>query len=157
MSESLGTKLPESVMENLLSSNEDRENSVIFMLTVDHSEFPHVALLSPYQVVAHNHEKLFLLVYRKTESQVLLRSRGRCTLIIQDLPSLLYLELNVKRVNSWEDEEQALYSASIVDISRDYAEKSPIISDLRFKEEKVKDAYQNSFLRIREHIEKLQS
>ncbi len=157
MSESVGTRLPESVMEKLLSSNENRENTVIFLLTVGNSEYPHVALLSPYQVVAHNHEKLFLLIYRKSRSQVLLRSKGRCTLIIQDLPATLYLELNVKRVNSWEDDDQALYSASIVDISRDYAEKSPLTSELRFSEEKVKDTYQDSFKRIREHIEKIQS
>lgn len=157
MSISLGTRLPETVMENLLFSNEKRENTVFFLLTVNHSEFPHVALLSPYQVVAQNHEKMFLLVHRKSRSQVLLRSKGRCTLIIQDLPSVLYLELNVKRDNSWEDEEQALYSASIVDISKDFAEKSPLISDLRFQEKDVREDYQLSFGRLKAHMEKLQS
>ena len=157
MSVSIGTRLPDNVVENLIFSKENRDNSVIFLLTVDQNEFPHVALLSPYQVVAQNHEKLFLLVYRKSRSQVLLRSRGRCTLILQDLPSVLYIVLNVKRVNSWEENDEALYSASIVDISRDYSEKSPLISDLRFQEENVKGHYQHSFGMLRAHIEKLQS
>ena len=157
MSTSIGASLPDNVLEKLIFSRENRENSVVFLLTVDQNEFPHVALLSPYQVVAQNHEKIFLLVYRKSRSQVLLRSRGRCTLIFQDLPSVLYIVLNAKRVNSWEENDEALYSASIVDISRDYSEKSPLISDLRFQEENVKGHYQHSFGMLRAHIEKLQS
>lgn len=157
MSVPLGKRLPENVLEKLIFSREKRDNTAIFLLTVNNGDSPHVALLSPYQVVAQNHERLLLLVHRKSRSQVLLRSKGRCSLVIQDLPGVLYLDLNVKRDNSWDEEEEALYSASITGISRDYSEKSPLISDIRFREDDVRDEYQKSFDRLVSHIDKLQS
>ena len=157
MSQNLGSKLPDKTFNSLKFSNETRTNSAIFLLTKDGESFPHVALLSPYQVVAVNRVKLLVAVHSASRSCAFLASDGKGTLILQLEPAVQYVkcrfsESDDKGYSSGEYGEK-LFNATPLEILEDYSDKAPFVSELRFDETNTYGPYSEGFGRLKKIAE----
>lgn len=153
MSRTLGVELPKSIMEKLASSDDLRESQAIFLLTVDEIGSPHVALLSPYQVFAGEPSKLLIAVHSTSHSCSYIKSSGKITLIIQSLPSVLYVHCRAVEIKGKEIRNgpfsDSVFKADITMVLEDYSEKAPFISDLRFRDDEIRDDYRGELSELR--------
>lgn len=161
MSQNLGNKLPEKTFNILAFTNSTRKNSAIFLLTEDNESYPHVALLSPYQVVAFSMNRMLVAVYSNSASCRYLSSNGKGTLIIQVEPAVQYVRCTFSES---EEEDYAsgkqgekLFVATIVDVLEDFSENAPFISELIFDESGVLGPYREGFQRLSKISENLQA
>lgn len=153
MSTSLGNRLPDRLLNYLHWKNPERNNSAIFFLTVDQTGGPHVALLSPFQVVTVQPDLFLLAVHRGTQSQRFLEKEKRGTLIVQLQPAVLYVKFRTEEVTGWESiMDNVLYRAEPVETLEDSSEKVPFISELKFDSSEIIDIYTTAFREIVEYI-----
>jgi hypothetical protein len=153
MSTSFGSQLPLKIVEMFTYKNNKRENSAVFLITVDHDETPHVALLSPYQVVVVDESKLLIAVQRGTRSQMYLHENLKGTLILQLEPAVDYVKFYASVAPNWgEYENEILYSCAIKDISEDFSNKAPFISELKFDQREIYKDYMAGFENIRKYV-----
>ncbi len=157
MSQNLGNRLPEKTFKSLKFTNESRKNSAIFLLTEDSESFPHVALLSAYQVVAVNRSKLLVAVHSTSRSCGFLATEGKGTLILQLEPAVQYVKCSFaesgdKGYSSGEHGEK-LFVATPTEILEDYSDKAPFVSELRFDETNTFGPYSEGFGRLRKIAE----
>lgn len=158
MSHSLGNSMPESLGEMLEIGVDHRRNSVIFILTSDDNGFPHVALLSPYQVVTSKNS-LFLSMGSSSTSCSNILKRGKATLVIQPMPSIIYLKTVLTRIEGVlihrGDMEDYLFSGTPSEILEDVSDTAPFTSSLKFGDDIVKHAYGAQFHQIRDELRNL--
>ena len=153
MSKSLGNSLPARMLDYLHVGNSQRDNTVIFLLTSDPSGFPHVALLSPFQVVTTSDREFLLAVHKGTNSQRYLDESRKATLIIQASPSVDYVKFQPEKVEGWvSKKDEVLYRAKPVDVLEDYSEMAPYISQLKFDPKEILEDYSAGFEEIKEYI-----
>lgn len=153
MSTSHGRMLPDKLLKSLHSENARRENSAIFFLTVDESGLPHVALLSPFQVVSDKPDRFYLAVHRGTRSQQFLQKEGQGTLIVQLQPAVFYIKFRATESKGWESiMDNVLYTAEPLEVLEDSSEKVPFVSELRFDSGEILDIYTAAFREISEYI-----
>lgn len=153
MSTSLGNKLPDRLVKFLENENLKRKNSAIFLVTSDPEGYPHIALLSPYQVVIKDSRTLFIAVHKGTRSQKFLEHEGKATMIVQLQPAVEYIKFQIARADDWGSEKMdSLYVATPTEILEDYSDKAPFTSELEFDEKKIVDAYREGFHKMREYI-----
>ncbi len=152
MSHDLGTKIPRKILKVLGEKNSDRKNSVIFLLSQNDSGYPHVALLSPFQVLCLDQTRLLVMINSFSGTNQNISMNGKGTLIIQSLPGVEYVKCRFERyvaVNSHiEIESETLFLAETVSVLEDFSEKAPLISELLFKAESVEEKYSGNFLRM---------
>lgn len=152
MSKSRGKSIPESLRNELDSTNKKRDNRVIFLLTVDGEGFPHVALLSPFQVLVMNSCEVLFAVHSSSGTASYLTSRGRCTLIFQSSPSIIYVKVESSAVKDAIELEGAysdlVFEGEVLEVLEDYSDKAPLISDLKFRVEDVSQWYEAEFRKL---------
>lgn len=160
MSENLGEKLPENTFTFLKYSNEKRKNSAIFLLTVDEESYPHVALLSSYQVVARNPSELVVAVHSTSKSCSYLDKNGRGTLILQLSPAVQYIKCLFRELTEEEagtvGSGEKLFSVTIAEVLQDYSDKAPFVSELLFDEKNTFKPYSEGFKKIKSIIGKME-
>lgn len=153
MSKSLGNSLPARALDYLHVGNAARDNTVIFLLTSDPSGFPHVALLSPFQVVTTSDREFMLAVHKGTKSQHYLEENRKATLIVQASPSVDYIKFQATRVEGWvSKKDEILYRAEPVDVLEDYSDMAPYVSQLKFDPRKILEDYSAGFEEIKKYI-----
>lgn len=153
MSSSYGNRLPQKAVDFLHKDNSIRKNSAIFLVTSDLEGYPHVALLSPYQVVTCNDQVLYIAVHRGTRSQQFLERDMKGTLILQIQPAVEYLKISVKEDPDWDSSNNdVLYRAEPSEVLEDYSDKAPFISELLFDQEYIYESYKAGFDKITAHI-----
>jgi len=153
MSTSFGSKLPLKMVEMFSYKNKKRGNSVVFLITVDQDETPHIALLSPYQVVTVDENKLLIAVQKGTRSQTYLHEKLKGTLILQLENALDYVKFYANVAPNWgEDRKDILYSCAMKDILEDYSNQAPFISELKFDQKGVYKVYMAGFENIRKYV-----
>ncbi|OWP56848.1 MAG: hypothetical protein B2I17_03555 [Thermoplasmatales archaeon B_DKE] len=159
MSSKLGNKIPKNIVDSLESSRTGREGSVIFLITTDPDGFPHIALLSPYQVIIEDESTIYFSLYKRSSSHDFLIRNKKFTLIIQDLPALLYLKCQIISFgNSLEeinDESHQFFKAKTTAVLMDVSDRAPLISELLFETKGIKDEYNSEFLGLSEFVKKL--
>lgn len=153
MSNSLGNTLPARILDYLHIGNPQRDSSVIFLLTSDPDGFPHVALLSPFQVVTTSETEFILAVHKGTRSQLYLEESRKATLILQATPSVDYVKFNAEKIEGWNSKrDEVLYRAVPVDVLEDYSDIAPYTSQLKFEPKEILSDYSAGFEEIREFI-----
>lgn len=153
MSTSFGNKLPPRVLNYLHFEKSVRDNTVIFMLTGDPNGFPHVAMLSPFQVVTAGEDEFFLAVHNGTKSQKYLHDSGKGTIILQADPAVDYIKFSIEEIDGWRShKDEVLYRATPIEVLEDYSEKVPYPSQLKFDSKEILDDYKLGFEEIREYI-----
>lgn len=155
MSDSLGNRLPDRLLKALHWENPERKNSAFFILTVDETGHPHVALLSPFQVVAASPDLFYLAIHRGTRSQKFLEDQKKGTLIVQLQPAVQYIKFKASVVPKWESiMDNVLYAAEPIEVLEDSSEKVPFISELKFDSSEIIDIYTTAFREIADYISK---
>jgi|GEM_PF-593924 hypothetical protein len=160
MSIKLGKKIPESVIEALNSGNPKRAGAVIFMISTDPQNFPHVALLSPFQVIIEDSSTLYFSVYKGSSTHDYLVKDKKFTLILQDLPALLYVKCQIIPIeieHKQHDETHHFFKAESIEVLRDASEKAPITSEMLFDTDQIETDYMQEFLDLSLFIRKLRN
>ncbi|WP_126449454.1 pyridoxamine 5'-phosphate oxidase family protein [Sulfodiicoccus acidiphilus] len=139
--------LPEEVL-SLLRAAAPRRNSIIVLLTVDQDQYPHSALLSPYQVLALSREKMAFHVHRGTRTAGNLSRTGKASLLLFLPPSAYTVKVDVLSVSAMESEEEDIYYCKVRDVRRDYSELSPITSEPTFDPTRVSEDYSRRYLKM---------
>lgn len=153
MSTSLGDKFPSRILDYLSVENENRDNTVIFLLTSDNEGFPHVALLSPFQVVTTKDSEFLMTVHHGTNSQKFLQRMLKGALILQADPAIDYVKFEVELIEGWKSaRDEVLYRATPVEILEDYSEKVPYLSQLKFDSTEIIKDYSAGFKEIKDYI-----
>lgn len=158
MSIKLGNRIPESVVETLNPGNPKRAETVIFMISTDQQNFPHIALLSPFQVIIEDSNTLYFSVYKKSSTHDYLVKNEKFTLIIQDVPALLYLKCQIIPTEiefDQHDETHHFFKAESIEILRDVSEKAPLTSEMLFDTDQIVTDYMHEFLELSQFIRKL--
>lgn len=149
MSRNLGKSIPESILGKLGRGSRERENSVIFLLTVDANGHPHVALLSPYQVLIMKNGEILFAVHSSSGTASYLSSQGKCTFIFQSPPSIAYVKTEVRemkgKIIGRGPFRNLVFTGYVSEVLEDYSEKAPFISDLRFRPDDVSSLYEEEF------------
>ncbi len=145
MSRSLGKELPDELYGYLEDKNPERENVAIFVVVRDDDDRPHVALLSPYQVVAPNRHRIYAAIHVGSRTENFMDKWKNVTLIFQLMPAVFYIKCRMEKVSEWEDPVDELYSAEIIDVLKDYSATAPFTSDLRFDPKVVRESYEEEF------------
>lgn len=159
MSENLGKELPANAFDFLSYSNKTRKNSAVFLLTVDEGSYPHVALLSPYQVVAVSSSKIIFAIHSNSRSCNYALEKRKATLILQLRPAVQYircdLEIIAENVFTIGSQYESVFSTSSFDVLEDYSEKAPFVSELQFDETYTHEPYSEEFTKLKSLAKKL--
>ncbi|MHB1709164.1 MAG: hypothetical protein ACYCT2_06805 [Thermoplasmataceae archaeon] len=157
MSIKLGNGIPASVVETLNSGNLQRSRTVIFMISTDPQNYPHIALLSPFQVIIDDNHTLYFSVYKKSSTHDYLVKNKKFTLIIQDVPALLYLKCRIIPTEIGQDQPDDthhFFKAESMEVLRDVSERAPLISEILFQTEQIVGDYTQEFLKLSEYIKR---
>lgn len=151
MSRSLGKSLPEEVYELLKQDNPDRKNTVILLAVRDDDDCPHMALLSPFQVVASTPDRFLVAIHIGSRTESFMEKWTNVTLVIQVLPAVFYVKCKMTKVDDWEDPVDELYRAEISDVLVDSSDTAPFLSALTFDAKVVLPSYSEEFGYIRKY------
>src|SRR5262245_34364560 len=99
MSRLLGSELPSDLLDRL-SGRDLRPHAakVIPLLTVDERGWPHVALLSYFEVAAKDPRHLRLATFRDSTTSANMRRSGKATLAIIDERVACYIKCTVAEI-----------------------------------------------------------
>ena len=117
-----------------------RRNLVVSLLTVGDDGYPNVCLLSPYQVVARDGRTVFLAVYGGSKTSANLAKRRNATLVLFLPPAAHYLKGEATPVES-SVEGNDFYVLKLNRATRDYYQRAPITSTVKFEERNVLPDY----------------
>ena len=93
MSRSVGSQLPEELLERLLGADPGQGfGEAVVLVTVDPYGRPHPALVSYAELLALDPARLRLVLYAGTRSGAHLRDAGRATLVFADAELVLYVK-----------------------------------------------------------------
>jgi len=160
MSIKLGNRIPERVIRTLDSKNPRRAATVIFMISTDPYNFPHIALLSPFQVIIEDSSSIYFSVYKNSSTHDYIVKNKIFTLILQDMPALLYIKCRIITAeieNEEYDEIHHFFKAEPIEILRDASEKAPITSEMLFDTDRISADYMQEFVELSQFIEKLRN
>ncbi len=135
-------RLPHEAFE-LLRKEQIRKNLVVILSTVDAGGFPHIALLSPYQVVAISDKELGFCVHKGTTTDINIKRSGLVTFVIFIPPAAYYVK--ARAIAAGEFSTESAYRAGIEWTKADYAEESPITASPLFDEKNIKEKYLSVF------------
>ena len=99
MSRLLGSQLPSDVLQRLNGRDLDPlASKVIPLLTVDESGWPHVALLSYFEVAARDARHLRLAAYGASATSANMRRSGKATLMVVDERLACYIKATATEI-----------------------------------------------------------
>ena len=158
MSIKLGNRIPENVVEVLNLENLQRKGVVIFMISTDPQNYPHIALLSPFQVIIDAGHTLYFSVYTKSSTHDFLVKNKKFTIIIQDVPALLYMKCQIIPAEidqDQPDDTHHFFRAEPIEILRDVSERAPLTSEMLFETKEINRDYMQEFLELSRFIKRL--
>ena len=99
MSKLVGNKLPDALYWRLLGNDlEQSAEKVILLATVDESGWPHLAMLSYFEVIAKDPRNLRLATYNDSGTTRNMRANGKATISIIDQRSVYYIKGKVEEL-----------------------------------------------------------
>ena len=99
MSKLVGNKLPDDLYWRLLGNDlEQNVEKVILLATVDEGGWPHLAMLSYFEVIAKDPENLRLATYKNSGTTRNMRANGKATISIIDRRSVYYIKGKVEEI-----------------------------------------------------------
>jgi hypothetical protein len=100
MSRSLGNVLPDSVTTRLSGRDlQSVADQVVIVCTVDDDGFPHVALLSYFEVLATDRRTVRIATYRDSRTTRHARKTGKATLVLVDARVAYYVKAAVEELS----------------------------------------------------------
>lgn len=157
MSVSMGNRLTEICTRVLDVASERRRNAAVFLLTTDNEGYPHVALLSPYQVIAMSNSVLYISIYSGSRSSTFLSDRKFGTVVVQTPPGITYVKCNFEELTDRIDiigTDRKVFRAIISEVLLDESDNSPFTQQLEFLETDVKGMYTEEFRQLRSIAQK---
>ncbi len=146
MTEELGNEISEECLSFLRPETKSRRNLVLILLTIGETGFPHVCLLSPYQVVSRTRSELCFEVYPSSRTKRNLDSARKATLIIPESTALLYASGETEHlIDLIEPSPQSVYTLKVSSVLRDGSEDAPINSQMTFDASVIGLDYQKGF------------
>ncbi|MGH9338068.1 MAG: pyridoxamine 5'-phosphate oxidase family protein [Acidobacteriota bacterium] len=101
MSRELGSRLPIDIIAEV--SKESPRFNAIPLVSIDQEGFPHVALLSYFEL-AYCHQELYFFINSFSRSSKFLRERSRCALIFVHSDFVYYLKGRTRQVTDFDSQ-----------------------------------------------------
>ena len=99
MSKIIGDGLPDALYQRLLGNDlEQSAEKVILLATVDEGGWPHLAMLSYFEVIAKDQRNLRLATYNNSRTTRNMRANGKATISIIDERSVYYVKGYVEEI-----------------------------------------------------------
>jgi hypothetical protein len=99
MSKLVGDQLPDDLYQRLLGNDlEQNAEKVILLATVDDGGWPHLAMLSYFEVIAKDPRNLRLATYNDSGTTRNMRANGKATISIIDRRSVYYIKGKVEEI-----------------------------------------------------------
>ena len=99
MSKLVGDELPDDLYQRLLGNNlEQNAEKVILLATVDEGGWPHLAMLSYFEVIAKDQRNLRLATYTNSRTTRNMRANGKATISIIDERTVYYVKGNIEEI-----------------------------------------------------------
>ena len=99
MSKLIGDELPGDLYQRLLGNDlEQSAEKVILLATVDEGGWPHLAMLSYFEVIAKDQRNLRLATYNNSRTTRNMRANGKATISIIDERTVYYIKGNVEEI-----------------------------------------------------------
>ena len=99
MSKLVGDELPNDLYQRLLGNDlEQSAEKVILLATVDEGGWPHLAILSYFEVVAKDQRNLRLATYYNSRTTRNMRANGKATISIIDERIVYYVKGKVEEI-----------------------------------------------------------
>ncbi|GBC78590.1 hypothetical protein HRbin08_02086 [bacterium HR08] len=140
MSVSMGSLLPPDLLRRLAGDDLDAHlEKVVLLVSVDEEGWPHPALLSYFEVVAHDARTLHLAIGNRSRTARNLRERGRLTLIVVDAEMVYYIKGRAREIAPRMDAspEDAVFRVQVehvlADRSREEESSAVIIAPITYR------------------------
>ena len=137
MTRSLGSELPDLVLQLLDGSQlAQREGLTFLLLTNDEENWPQVAMLSVGELVAIDSHSLRAALWLNSGSSRNLTRTGRATLVLIADGSGYYLRLTAERgadLDLGSEGRLAYFLLRVQDVQEDYADYAPLTAGVTFK------------------------
>jgi hypothetical protein len=99
MSKLVGDVLPDDLYQRLLGNDlEQNAEKVILLATVDEGGWPHLAMLSYFEVIAKDQRNLRVATYNGSRTTRNMRANGKATLSIIDERTVYYVKGHVEEI-----------------------------------------------------------
>ena len=99
MSKLVGDQLPDDLYQRLLGNDlEQSAEKVILLATVDEGGWPHLAMLSYFEVIAKDQRNLRLATYNGSRTTRNMRANGKATISIIDERTVYYIKGKVEEI-----------------------------------------------------------
>ncbi len=149
MSIDLKGNIPAIVLAVLGCNSNTYEDTGILISTVDENEFPHFAILSPFQVVLTISGDLYISTYSHSTTTKNLLERRKGSLAVVVPPSIFYIsaEFDLLSVDDFNEDfhNHLIFHGALYSILKDESEDAPITSPIRYESAKIRERY------IKEH------
>ena len=135
MTKSLGKTLPQNLLSRLSTNDLSQiEKRVIMVTTVDPDGWPRYAMLSHFEVVAHDARSIFMLTFSKSKTTGNLERNGQAQLLFVDEEMSYYVRIKCNKTNNVDIESrvETLFSCNVEDVSEDKVSSARILTGITF-------------------------
>ena len=135
MSKELGSTLPQNVLEYLSDSGQDDEfRDVILFNTVDQDGWPRHGLLSHYEVIAKDPQRLLILLYSDSNSTRNVEREGKISLVVVNPHMSYYLFCNAHPLPPIPDaSRETLFELTVHRVVEDAIPTAKILTGITFE------------------------
>jgi Pyridoxamine 5'-phosphate oxidase len=134
MTTKLGSSLPHDLFTRLSEDPDKNSKHVVIFSTLDQAGFPHHGMLSHYQLVAKDREKILMMIYSDSGSAKNIRRNHVVTLLFVDEEMSYYVKTNAREREQkiGEAENQSIFELTVKVVLEDKSPTAKISSGITF-------------------------
>jgi hypothetical protein len=138
MSRLVGKKLAGQLLQYLKMSPENQEGKAILFVTVDSDGWPHVAMLSSWEVFATDARNIKIATYASSTTTRNLKRNGRATIVVIDAGLTYYIKGTaiLVRVRLRSDRYNSLFNLEVEGVLKDSLPGARITGGIAFERAK---------------------
>jgi hypothetical protein len=136
MSRLLGKELPDSLLEYLGGKIARQARNVILVVTVDPEGWPHVAMLSHWEVLARDKRNIRMATYASSSTTANLQRTGKTTLVITYGGTTYYIKTTAALLlrNRSGDQSNCIFNLTVDKVLQDELQGTEIATGITYSE-----------------------
>jgi flavin reductase (DIM6/NTAB) family NADH-FMN oxidoreductase RutF len=138
----VGNELPAGLYDRLSANARRNRGKVILILTVDSKGWPHIAMLSHWEVLARDRKNVGIATYASSNTSKNLRRTGKTTIVVTDRKMAYYVKGMASPEGLHRSTSNRIFNVRVKQVLEDKLPGSEIETGITYVEEEVTEPHQ---------------
>jgi hypothetical protein len=136
MSKMIGNALNKELLDYFTGDPASKKGNVILVATTDEMGWPHLAMLSHWEIVAKDSENLRIATYRGSKTTANMKARGKVTAVAVDGGMTYYIKgsASVAREEMKSDAGNTMLNMRVKEVFADNLPGAEIVKGIQYRE-----------------------